>query len=428
MITSIEDLDLFFNSYNPSMGNGKLRENRLQRMELLLSAMGNPESSFKAIHIAGSKGKGTTASYLSKIISLTGRKCGLYMSPHVYDIRERFTDSLSFFDEKLYIDSANQLLSFVDDFYLDEEYGLEKPTTFELYTAYAYLLFKNAGCEYAVIETGLGGRLDATNTLSPIAAVITSIELEHTNVLGSTKEEIAREKAGIIKKERPVFTGGDLSGTIEIIKEIASEKKSEVIQFYPTDLENIKLDDVSTIKRYDALLAYAIADKLNIAPSGTIDLSEVAIPARYEKNQIKFQDKNICIVFDGAHTEASASITMDTILKDLSLAKGISMSDEAVLIFSAADGKNISAIGSILFPYFKNIIITSCGSFKKSYPDKIYSEALDIVPSHDLVLRENTKEATEEALKIIKNEGHIFVIGSFYLCSEIKNALKELGI
>ena len=97
MIKSINELDGFFNSYNPSLGSGKLRENRLDRMRILLSELGNPELSYKTIHIAGSKGKGTTAIYLSKIIKENGFKCGLYMSPHVYDLRERFSLSGEFF-------------------------------------------------------------------------------------------------------------------------------------------------------------------------------------------------------------------------------------------------------------------------------------------------------------------------------------------
>ena len=192
MIESIDELDGFFMSYMPQRGvTGKLRDSRLERMESLLKALGNPERDYKTIHIAGSKGKGTTATIIARALS-TGRKTGLYRSPHVYDLRERFTLSGKFFDDRLYIEAANILERTLT--------ALEfRPTTFELYTAFAYILFSISGCEYAVIETGLGGRLDATNTVESIAEVLLPVELEHVDVLGDTIEKIAIEKSKIIK-------------------------------------------------------------------------------------------------------------------------------------------------------------------------------------------------------------------------------------
>lgn len=205
-MSSISDtLESFFDSYMPSLSSS-LRENRLERMSLLLDHLGNPEKSFQTIHIAGSKGKGSTATFLSALLEKKGYSVGLYLSPHVYDIRERFTIASRFFSDEEYTLALEELQEKLSSFSLPSSLGPEKPTTFELYTAYAYLLFKRKGCKWAVIETGLGGRLDATNTISPYATLFTPIELEHTKILGSTLTEIAREKAGIMREGVPSFS------------------------------------------------------------------------------------------------------------------------------------------------------------------------------------------------------------------------------
>ena len=144
-------LDSF--SYMQTSTPGLLREARLERMSLLLDALSHPEESFKAVHVAGSKGKGSTCCYLSALLTAAGHRTGLYLSPHLCDYRERFSLNGTFFDDSLLISIADRLEKTVRDFSLPPEYGQEKPSTFELYTAYAYMLFKAAGCEYAVIET-----------------------------------------------------------------------------------------------------------------------------------------------------------------------------------------------------------------------------------------------------------------------------------
>ena len=154
-MSSISDtLESFFDSYMPSLSSS-LRENRLERMSLLLDHLGNPEKTFQTIHIAGSKGKGSTATFLSALLEGKGYSVGLYLSPHVYDIRERFTLASRFFSDEEYTLALEELQEKLSSFSLPSSLGPERPTTFELYTAYAYLLFKRKGCRWAVIETGL---------------------------------------------------------------------------------------------------------------------------------------------------------------------------------------------------------------------------------------------------------------------------------
>ena len=163
-----------------------------------LEHLGNPQKFLKAIHVAGSNGKGSTASFIASILQESGYKTGLYTSPHFVKFNERIVINGEQIDDEY-------IAGFVEEHekYIDEN----ELTFFEVTTAIAFKYFREMKTDYCVIETGLGGRLDATNVLNPLAVVITTISLEHTNILGNTIEQIASEKAAIIKDGVKVFTG-----------------------------------------------------------------------------------------------------------------------------------------------------------------------------------------------------------------------------
>jgi len=424
MISAIDTLSGYFDSFNPSLGRGQLRENRLERMKHLLSHIGSPEKSFQSIHIAGSKGKGSTAFFSARMLEKEGFKTGLYLSPHVYDIRERFTESGLFFPLSSYMNTLDELDDKIKDFRNDRELGPEKPTTFELYTAYAYLLFKREGMEYAMIETGLGGRLDATNTLSPIASIITTIELEHTEILGNTIEKIASEKAGIIKNGIPFFGGNTADEATRAFIAKCKEKETTATLFrdYYNDVRlvdstikatnndteiTIKLPYSSYKEGEDALLGYMALKELGLVHGYSYDLSDMKLPGRYEKDGR--------YIFDGAHTKESAEELKKTILQNEKL-------EDAVLIFSAADGKDIDDMLKTLIPLFAHVIISKPEDFKPSKPAEIYRKAISLFPEKDIILIEDGKKAIEAAEK---SRGIILVTGSFYLVSKIRRALDE---
>lgn len=207
-------LDSFFNlekipRYNYS------RELKLDRMRELLKKFDNPQDEFKAIHIAGSKGKGTVAVTLYQILKDHGYKVGLYTSPHLLTLRERIrfsknktADPLNFGDtisEEELIELVEEIRPKLEDFSKNSQW--RRPTFFEIYTLLAFLYFTKKNVDFAVIETGLGGRLDATNTVRPILTAITKILFEHTDKLGKTIKEIANEKAGIMKDGVPCVIG-----------------------------------------------------------------------------------------------------------------------------------------------------------------------------------------------------------------------------
>ena len=199
----------------------------LERMRRLLAMFDNPEQGCPLIHVAGTKGKGSTSALLASALRASGRRTGLYTSPHVSSPFERIVLAGEADQPQAVVRIARAMRDAVEAV-PEEGPGGFPPTTFELYTLLAFLYFREAGCDIAVIETGIGGRLDATNVITPEASVITPLDLEHTDVLGATIGQIAAEKAGIIKPGVPAFIGLQPPLAGEVFREAARERGSPI--------------------------------------------------------------------------------------------------------------------------------------------------------------------------------------------------------
>ncbi len=230
----------------------------LQNIEKLLKFFQNPEKNFISVHIAGTNGKGSTSSFIASILKASGYKVGLYTSPHLVDFTERIRiNGIPISREKVveYVKS------------LQTEIDLLKATFFEVTTAVAFKHFADERVDIAVIETGLGGRLDSTNIISPAVSVITTVSYDHMDVLGDTIEEIAFEKAGIIKEKTPCITGCD-GKALEVIKKVADEKNSKLVVadnvsrvvFKEADEHKVKFD-LETGKNHYIDLTAGVAGK-----------------------------------------------------------------------------------------------------------------------------------------------------------------------
>ncbi len=423
----------------------------LDTMQFLCQKFKYPENSFNSIHIAGSKGKGSVSAMISSILTEYGIQTGLYTSPHITDFLERITCNQSFFPEEIYTNAAKELIHPVNALVTDQLPGKREITWFELVTLYSFLVFRKAKVPWAVFETGLGGRLDATNVLSPQVSVLTPIELEHTNFLGDTLEKIAGEKAGIIKNNTPVWSSAQNNEVKQVFKSVASEKNSSIYFVddylcnysfkYKKNGMKIFLDIdkffirplETTLKLYGefqvlnaALAALVVKTIFPNIPESIIEqgLSKTHLQARFEI--IEKTDLLPKIIIDGAHTFRSLNFTLET-LKDMKFKK-------MNLIFSCAADKNMEQMIPLFFKSrinFQNIFVTLPGFIKQGdFPQlkKIFSEAVKNYNSKTKCFyNENCSEAIKHAIESSKtNNLPLLCIGSFYLASELKNEISSM--
>ena len=418
----------------------------LKNMLLCSSHFDNPQNAYKSVHIAGSKGKGSLSIMISSILSECGCKTGLYTSPHVLDFRERISLSGAFFSDEAYSKGYAKVMEGFKTL-LSENPSLD-PSWFEIVTLLAFLMFKDEGCSWGVFETGMGGRLDTTNVLLPECSVLTPIELEHCQYLGDTKEKIASEKAGIIKKGRPVFCAEQEAAVVKVFKDKASQMQSpffylpqmmeEPILASPS-LEGLKVEFsfkkdimpsffkrpicttlafIDTVQAKNAALATCtIKYLIPEIDEETIEkgLSKAWLPARFEV----LLNKPLVIV-DGAHTEKSIGYCIDT-YKRVSKQK-------AIILFACADDKNTVAIAPIFRDVAHKICITIPGTFKKSDIKKVTKdfdafygkEGIECISSEDYqqMIRIAIEQAKIENIPLL-------ITGSFYLVAEAKKLIAE---
>ncbi len=216
----------------------------LERTLRILELLGNPHEKLKFIHIAGTNGKGSTTAMVSKILRGYGYKVGMYTSPYLEEFEERIQINGQNINKNILVNLLEQVRTVINKVI---EEGYEHPTEFEIITALMFLHFYNEKVDYAVVEVGLGGRLDSTNVLIPKVSVITSISLDHVNILGDNIKEIAKEKAGIIKESIPVVLYPQKKEAEEVILQIAKEKKSKICF---VKMSNSKLISINTNELY----------------------------------------------------------------------------------------------------------------------------------------------------------------------------------
>ncbi len=280
--------------------------------------MGNPQDRFPSIHVAGTNGKGTTCQMLASVFQSAGYKTGLYTSPHLLDYRDRF---------KINADSIPEtdLLLFFQSF--EDEILKKELTYFELSTAISFWYFNHRDVDIGIIETGLGGRLDATNIINPLVSVITSIGLDHTDILGDTIEQIAAEKAGIIKPNTPIVIGNLPQEAEKVVEIIAKKRNSKILssnELHPryasneivlqTSGEKLKIDakDRSKIDNVNCAVAFQAIKLTNkqfpienkIFKKG-IEMMSVRFPIHAHFERL---DKSMDWYFDGGHNSQSISI------------------------------------------------------------------------------------------------------------------------
>lgn len=386
-----------------------------------LNYLGNPQNHLKSIHVAGSNGKGSTSSFIASILMEMGYKVGLYTSPHFMKFNERIVINGKQIEDEYVAEFISRNDKYIDEYQL---------TFFEVTTAMAFQYFKETKTDFCVIETGLGGRLDSTNVLNPLAVVITTISLEHTNVLGNTIEQIASEKAAIIKNDTKVFTGLLKPEAETIVREKCIEKQSQYLPLkkylVEGSSESIRILDNKIFeinpplkgsyqKTNAALAALTVAETFSKFDeqkfkTGIKNVSKnTGLTGRYE-----IYNESPRIIFDSAHNPEG----IDNFLDEFS--KEASQYSSRFLIFGAMRDKAIEEMIKKLGEYFDELLLSEIQYERAAKPNEIL-EICNRLDVRSRILNQPSFFVEEFKNRISKD--CLVVLGSMYLLGEIKQQL-----
>lgn len=372
----------------------------LENTLALLNAFGNPQERLKFIHVAGTNGKGSTCSFLTSLLVEKGKKVALFTSPHVYDFRERIRINGVEISQQFVIDFCERIKSIYFDF---------APSFFEITLAMALCYFEEENCSIVVLETGLGGRLDATNVVTPLISIITNIGIDHTQFLGDTLEAIAFEKAGIIKENIPIVIGQRQLETTLVFEKVAETKNAPI--YFAEEIElplKIELQGYQAKNLKNALVGLSLLSY----PISQNDLNNAIRNLKKNSGLFgrmeKLQD-NPTIILDVSHNKEGIEATLNSLL--------LSDKTKLTILFGASQDKDIDAMIE-LFP--NNAEIHLC-TFQNERSQSI--ERLTEIKEKNssvLAVHQDVNRAISELSKQMQPTDLLLVIGSFFLISDVK--------
>jgi len=397
----------------------------LSRISSLLDALGNPQDSLKYIHVAGTNGKGSFCAYLSKILEMAGYKVGRYTSPYIL----RFNERISINDTPISDDDLAELCTLIKNRCQEMT---DKPTEFEVITAIGFEYFKRKECDIVILECGLGGRFDATNIINtPLISVITGIDYDHQAFLGDTIEQIAFEKAGIIKKNAPCLWCGENKIAEKVIKDVCQKQSSKL--FFPdeptiktADLSGTKFDLASNTDLETQLLGlYQVKNAANAVKAAELinclgfNIPKLAIKRGLKEAKWFARFEKLCdsptVIFDGGHNPQGVLAATNSF-------KHYFCDKKAIVISGVMADKNYSfiveKIGEIADRVFCITAPNPRALSKEAYAKEF--EKIGITATASTV-----KQALDDAFLLsIKNDLPIICLGSLYMYSDIYDLIK----
>lgn len=424
-----ETLDYIYGANRFGVKNG------FKNAKELLRRMGNPQNSFKSIHIAGTNGKGSITSMLTHVLLSNGYKVGMFTSPHLEDFTERIQVNLVQISKEDVVRIVSIIRGHIEDMVAD---GHDHPRWFEIVTAIGFQYFAECGVDYAVVEAGLGGRMDSTNILSPQLAIITSISHDHISILGDDIESIAFEKAGIIKSETPVVMYPQIDEVSKVVRQVASEQHAPVYgvddaqieiicsefgeQIFNFQFEDFQLEEliIHLSGRHQVLNAATVITSAlalndigaNISKQAIVNGLEVAKwPGRLER-----LGTSPDIIVDGAHNVASAKI-LASALEDYYSDRHL------ILVIGMLEDKEVDRILEILCPLADMVIITHPESDRAIAMDVLFQKASPYCK--DIMIIDNVGETITKATDLAGPSGVVVFSGSLYLVGEVRKLIKH---
>ena len=431
-------INTFINSERSPDFSRQARFYNLERISHLLTQLGNPHRQLKVVHVAGSKGKGSTAALIASILTHAGYKTGLFTQPHLISPRERCRINSRLISEEEFARSVDRLKPSIEA--MGELKSVGRVSFFEIYTALAFSYFADNAVDFAVIEVGLGGRLDATNVVDPLVSVITPISLEHTAILGDTHEAIAKEKAEIIKPNRPVVLAPQIPEAQAVFEDVAADRDAPIdavgrdihlkrkdwnisgqtfdlttqSAFYP----DLFLPLLGEHQAFNAATAVASIERIRkegyTVPRTSIydGLREVRWPGR-----MQVVGRSPVILLDGAHSPTSAEALCKAI-------REIFRYRRLILVVGLMRDKDLQAIGQVLCPFAAEIITTQAFDNPRVIPAEEIAQAW-LETGANFHVCPSVREAIPLAQSIATPSDLICIAGSIYIVGE---AMKVLGI
>jgi len=416
--------------YLESLIPGKGRKERvytLDRIWRLLELIGNPQNSFKSIHVGGTSGKGSTAYMAAAILEEAGYRVGLHISPHLEKINERMQFNGKSIPDKHFSVLVQWIKPYVER--VGRESDFEKPSYFEVLVALSFEYFKRKKADIAVVEVGLGGALDATNVIKPEVAIITNVDLDHTEILGNTIEKIAQDKVGIIKERIEVITAARQKSVLEIIKKRCKEKNARltIIKKHPNVPplrplgEHQKVNAACAIEAIKRIKEKRLKIKEERVKKALINLT---IPGRLELvRSLILNHKSLILILDGAHNPAKMK-SLVAALKKLYVKK------KFTFVFAAKKGKDAEAMLRLLAPIAEKFIFTGFGAttdFGKNQsmsPEELVKILKKINPKISAEIKKTSKSAIISLiLNPLSSIHNVCVTGSLYLVGEVRTLI-----
>lgn len=410
------------------------KKNTLDHTRAFLKRLGDPQEKMKILHVAGTNGKGSVCSFLASMLKAGGKRTGLFTSPHLVKINERFVVDEKDVSDEEFLEAFHTVMDCVEEM---KEEGYPHPTYFELLFLIGMKLFERAGVEYLVLETGLGGRLDATNSVAhPLVSVITSISLDHTEYLGDTVAAIAGEKAGIIKEGVPVVYDASCPESAEVIRRRAEELHAPA---YPVTPKMYKISK-TTKKHIDFSIDSGYYDDIRLSISSVAEYqvknaAEAVTAIRVIDREGAFTDEVIRkgveemrwqgrmetvlpgVIIDGAHNEAGVEEFVKT-------ARRLEADYPVTLLFAAVGDKDYRHMIETICRELRleRVIVTEVGGYR-SVDVKVPEELFRQFGAKKVTAIPDVEEAFDEALRE-QGDGILFCVGSLYLVGNIKSILE----
>lgn len=408
----------------------------LKRMEWMMEKLGHPETKMKTVHIGGTNGKGSTVTFLRSILEEGGYTVGTFTSPYIEQFNERISvNGVPIADEEI-IELTNIIRPLADEL---EETELGGPTEFEVITAMSFYYFANMNqVDIVLFEVGLGGRFDSTNIIRPLASIITNIGLDHTNILGHTYEEIAFEKAGIIKEKTPIITAVKHSGALRVIENQAEKKlapifrlnkefniemhqsmaKGEIFNITTQDasLESLEIRMMGKHQTENAALAVMAVRYLNQYDdfSLSFDVIKRGLMNAYWPGRFEVISENPLVIIDGAHNDEGVTALVQALTSRYK--------DKYIhIMFAALKDKKLDDMIFQLDQIADKITFVEFDFPRAAEAVDLYS----ISQSRNKVMSTDWKGSLQAAVQEVDQEGILLVTGSLYFISEVKPYLYE---